>query len=88
MVGNKNDLESKRVVTIEEGKNFAINNGLEFIETSSKNNVNIEEAFLTVAKKIKEKVQKLEEKSQGKSGNSKKISVKIETTDKGDGKCC
>lgn len=88
LVGNKSDLESKRVVMSEEGKNFAANNGLEFIETSSKNNVNIEDAFLTVAKKIKEKVQKLEEKSQGKGGSAKKITVKIDTKDKGDGKCC
>lgn len=88
LVGNKSDLESKRIVTSEEGRNFAVNNGLEFIETSSKNNVNIEDAFLTVAKKIKEKVQKLEEKSQGKGGSTKKTTVKIDTNEKQNGKCC
>lgn len=88
LVGNKSDLESKRIVTSEEGRNFAVNNGLEFIETSSKNNVNIEDAFLTVAKKIKEKVQKLEEKSQGKGGSTKKTTVKIDTNEKQNGRCC
>ena len=91
LVGNKNDLESSRVVTYNEGKNYAINNGMEFIETSAKVNVNIEEAFFTIARKIKEKVQKFEEKhsneqSKKKLNNTTKILTDEETQKKGN--CC
>ena len=71
LVGNKNDLESSRVVTYNEGKNYAVNNGMEFIETSAKGNINIEEAFFTIARKIKEKVQKFEEKHSDQTKKSK-----------------
>jgi len=92
LVGNKNDLESSRVVTFNEGKNFAINNGMEFIETSAKGNINIEEAFFTIARKIKEKVQKFEEKQttdqtkKNKLNNSTKIVTDEENQKKGS--CC
>ena len=72
LVGNKNELESARAVTYAEGKKYAENNGMEFFETSAKNNVNIEEAFFTVARKIKEKVQKFEEKHNGNSTENNK----------------
>ncbi len=45
LVGNKCDLEDKREVTFQEGKDFADNNGMKFIETSAKTNQNVDEAF-------------------------------------------
>ena len=36
LVGNKCDLDSKRVVPVEEGQRFARENDLLFIETSAK----------------------------------------------------
>jgi GTPase SAR1 family protein len=42
IVGNKCDLINKRVVSFEEGKNFANSKNLEFLETSAKTNDNIE----------------------------------------------
>mgnify|MGYP002622869341 CR=1 FL=1 len=37
LIGNKCDLEDKRKVTYQEGKDFATSNGMQFIETSAKN---------------------------------------------------
>ncbi len=45
LVGNKCDLEDKREVTFQEGKDFADNNGMKFIETSATTNQNVDEAF-------------------------------------------
>ena len=43
MVGNKCDLEKKRTVSKEEAIEFANKNKLHYIETSAKNNINIQE---------------------------------------------
>ena len=40
LIGNKSDLEDKRQVTTEEGKQFANENNLKFYETSALNDVN------------------------------------------------
>ena len=49
LIGNKNDLEDKRQVTTEEGKQFAEENNLKFYETSALNGNNIEEIFVNSA---------------------------------------
>mmetsp|Transcript_62907 Transcript_62907/g.73195 ORF Transcript_62907/g.73195 Transcript_62907/m.73195 type:complete len:210 (+) Transcript_62907:39-668(+) len=57
LVGNKCDLESQRQVSYEEGKKFADQLGIKFIETSAKNSVNVDAAFFAMANEIKERVQ-------------------------------
>jgi small GTP-binding protein len=52
LVGNKCDLEDKREVTFQEGKDFADNNGMKFIETSAKTNQNVDEAFEIVVDEV------------------------------------
>ena len=45
LIGNNCDLEDKREVSYQEGKDFAQNNNMLFFEVSAKNNTNINEAF-------------------------------------------
>lgn len=56
LVGNKADLEHRREVPRESGEAFAKEHGLLFLETSAKNNLNVEEAFLATASSIYQKV--------------------------------
>lgn len=58
LVGNKSDLETKRQVTFEEGKELADSLGIKFIEASAKSNTNVDKAFMTLAGDIKAKVAK------------------------------
>ena len=58
LIGNKLDLEAKRVVSTEEGERFARAHNLIFLETSAKTAHNVEEAFLNTAKKGYENVNK------------------------------
>ncbi len=53
LVGTKNDLTSKKMVDYSTAKQFADSIGITFIETSAKNNTNVESAFETLATQIK-----------------------------------
>ncbi|CAM9485609.1 unnamed protein product [Heterosigma akashiwo] len=56
LVGNKSDLEKKRVVSTEQAQEFANSLGIEFMETSAKNATNVENAFTTMSAQIKERM--------------------------------
>ena len=56
LIGNKIDLENKREVSYEEGKNFAEENELLFFETSAKEGNNIQEIFFQSATNILDKI--------------------------------
>ena len=56
LVGNKADMESKRSVSIAEGKEFADKHGLLFAETSAKTAEEVEQAFIKTAAVIYEKI--------------------------------
>jgi small GTP-binding protein len=53
LIGNKIDLNERRVVSEEEGQKIADDNGFCFIETSCKEGINIEESMNTILLKIK-----------------------------------
>ena len=52
LIGNKCDLEDKRKVTYQEGKDFAESNGMKFIETSAKTASKVQEAFELLTNEI------------------------------------
>ena len=54
LVGNKCDQDSKREISYEEGKEFADSKCIPFMETSAKNSLQVEEAFVHIATEIKD----------------------------------
>ncbi|KAK0088366.1 hypothetical protein PV325_012264 [Microctonus aethiopoides] len=56
LVGNKCDLTAKKVVEYEAAKEYAEQLGIPFLETSAKNAMNVEQAFMTMAAEIKARV--------------------------------
>lgn len=55
LVGNKSDMDT-RIVTYEQGESLAQELGLPFIESSAKDDSNVNEIFFTLAKLIQEKI--------------------------------
>ena len=72
LIGNKCDLEDKRLVTFNQGKEFADTYGLKFIETSAKKNLNVNEAFETLGREL---MIASADKKVNKTKDTKKISV-------------
>ncbi|KAF5744026.1 Ras-related small GTP-binding family protein [Tripterygium wilfordii] len=56
LVGNKCDLVENKVVDTQTAKAFADELGIPFLETSAKDSINVEQAFLTMASEIKKKM--------------------------------
>ena len=84
LVGNKCDLEDKRQVSKEEAQELAKRQGLVFLETSAKADVNIEAAF-------KEMAQQLIKDSANKPKNDNKNQINLERSGKkpsNNSSCC
>ena len=93
LIGNKCDLEGKRAVSYEEGKNFAEENNLLFFETSAKDGTNIQECFNESDNKIVNKIEsgkiKLDTANSGiKIGSFPSNQEDRENQDKKKKKCC
>jgi Ras-related protein Rab-2A len=56
LVGNKNDLDSQRAVSFEEGQKYAKENGLGFMEASALTSYNVNETFEETAVTILDKI--------------------------------
>lgn len=56
LVGNKCDLTTKKVVDFTTAKEYADQLGIPFLETSAKNATNVEQAFMTMAAEIKNRM--------------------------------
>jgi Ras-related protein Rab-2A len=60
LVGNKNDLETDRAVSVEEAQAFADQHNLIYVETSAKSGNNVDAAFINTAKEIMQKIENAE----------------------------
>ena len=56
LVGNKADMNHKRVIQKEEAEHFARENGLMYVEASAKTALSVDDAFLETAKVIWDKL--------------------------------
>ncbi|KAJ4798384.1 Ras-related protein Rab-1A [Rhynchospora pubera] len=56
LVGNKCDMVDSKVVATETAQAFADSLGIPFLETSAKESINVEKAFLTMSAEIKRRV--------------------------------
>lgn len=85
LVGNKSDLANKRAVSFEQGQEFAKSMGIPFVETSAKNAVNVEKAFMDMAAQIKGRIksQPLADKNKG-----TKLTPGAQVKPQGKGGCC
>ena len=72
LIGNKNDLEEKREISFNEGKEFASINGMQFFETSAKTAYKVQDAFESLTKDIIRIVSK-EKKNMVKKENKIKL---------------
>uniref|UniRef100_A0A7S3K6D1 Uncharacterized protein n=1 Tax=Aureoumbra lagunensis TaxID=44058 RepID=A0A7S3K6D1_9STRA len=53
LIGNKCDNEAARQVAVEEGQRLAEEYGVQFFETSAKNDLNVTESFIAIARQAK-----------------------------------
>lgn len=56
LIGNKCDMVDKKVIDTERGQALADEYGIKFMETSAKNSINVDKAFITLAKDIKKRI--------------------------------
>jgi len=84
LVGNKCDMLDEKVVSTEEGAKLASEFGMEFWETSAKNDVNVEQSFHSIAKSVKDRL--IADGGTGPTGGKNvKLSAQPSGTKKG---CC
>jgi len=85
LVGNKSDLTTKRQVETATAKEFADQLSVPFLETSAKSATNVEQAFMTMAGEIKNRMASA---PTAKSGNTTALPVGKSTQPVKSGGCC
>jgi len=93
LIGNKCDMVEKKVVDSARGKALADEYAIKFLETSAKNSINVEEAFITLAKDIKKRLIDNQDPSVTKGGTPPVVALGPGATNAGtngkkSGKCC
>lgn len=87
LVGNKNDLTDKKVVEYEVAKEFADSLQIPVLETSALDSSNVEEAFLTMARQIKESMSQ-QQRDNGKKEEKAGVNLKGQSLTGTSSGCC
>ena len=88
ILGNKCDLDESRVVSYERGKLLAEEHQVKFMETSAKSARNVEQAFATLARDIKNKMDKKNPSDPSAGSSPGNVHVTTGEPQKGDGCAC
>ncbi|KAF9979161.1 GTP-binding protein of the rab [Actinomortierella ambigua] len=88
LVGNKSDLTNKKMVEYTVAKEFADQLGIPFLETSAKSATNVEQAFMTMAKQIKDRMGAATVTNQGGASNKIKVGSGQQLPQQTSGGCC
>jgi len=83
ILGNKCDMDDKRMISRDRGETIAREHGIRFLETSAKANINIDRAFLELAEAILNK----QTAGQNPSENADRVNVSRQDPKSGT-KCC
>jgi len=88
LIGNKCDWVEKKAITKEQGQALADEFGIKFLETSAKANINVEEAFFTLARDIKKRLIDTHAQEQQNSQNNKRLELDNKNTKSNSGSSC
>ncbi|KAF9158499.1 GTP-binding protein of the rab [Actinomortierella ambigua] len=88
LVGNKSDLTNKKMVEYTVAKEFADQLGIPFLETSAKSATNVEQAFMTMAKQIKDRMGAATVTNQPGASNKIKVGSGQQLPQQTSGGCC
>lgn len=56
LIGNKCDMDDQRTVSYDEGKKLAQEYGIQFFETSAKNDIEVASGFIAIAREVKNRL--------------------------------
>lgn len=77
LVGNKNDDAIKKVVSRDEAKNLASSYSIDLVETSAKDDINVEEVFLKITKSML-RTKMLQQQADRKSKESQSGNIRLQ----------
>ncbi|CAG8569326.1 13293_t:CDS:2 [Acaulospora morrowiae] len=86
LIGNKCDWVEKKAITKEQGQELADEFGIKFLETSAKANINVEEAFFTLARDIKKRL--IDTHAQQEHDSHKRADLDIKQKTSSSSSCC
>ncbi|KAI8067906.1 ras family-domain-containing protein [Gongronella butleri] len=88
LIGNKCDMEDKRVVKKEQGEELARELGIQFMETSAKANIGVEEAFFDLARDIKKRLIDTQQTQQPRQREEVHLDKDAGASTKSSSSCC
>lgn len=86
LVGNKNDNPQRKVVLTEDAQRFAEQMGIQLYETSAKDNINVEDMFLSITERVL-RHKKTTQRQQNEQ-NDDRIRINERSQGKKKRKCC